>query len=77
MKNSRELINGARLLPQGYKLDERYSEFADASERVKTLTKQAKKQNTGITYNVSGFGGNYCILAYTDNKVIDRRYSHS
>lgn len=75
---TREQINGARVLPQGFKLGYRFEKIEQAQAKCDYLNKLSEQilHGKGSTFNVSGVSGNYCILKYTDIPVIDSRYVH-
>jgi len=70
---TREQMNGSRKLPQGVKVASGIKSFDTAWDRAKRLEKQAKN---GETYNVSGVGGDYCLLKYGAKLEPDPAYLH-
>ena len=70
---TREQMNGVRKIPQGVKIETGIAKFDDAWDRAKRLQKASKN---GETFNVSGVGGDYCLLKYGAKLEPDLAYLH-
>lgn len=68
----RNLINGARMMPQGYRLGERITKFEDAHKIAKQMQREDRSNNT---YSVSGVAGNYHILKYEKKLIADPAFN--
>lgn len=71
---TRERINGLRKIPKGTQLNIQYLKYEDAVRDANGLNRSY--MSTKFNYAVSGVKGNYCIIRYENEPVVDTRFAY-